>query len=276
MKIHERCSVQAGVVLLGVALCGSAAGQDTAAWKVHPTLHDTWNFQLGAFSANVDTTARLDSTTTGAGTSVSFEDDLGLADRKVLGSFLASVRLGQRWKIEAEYFSLSRGKTRAIDRTISWGDRTFTANTVVTSEFQSDTYRLSGGFAFLKDANSELGVALGIHATDISASISASGVAAETGDALAPLPTIGIYGGYAFSPKWLLSGRVDYFSLSYDNFDGSLVNASAGVEYRFTRHFGIGAGYRHVEYDLSVTKSKFTGAINYKFGGPTLFAAASF
>lgn len=261
---------------MGAILYGSAAGQDTAAWKVHPFLQDKWNFQIGVLSANVDSTLRLDSSTTGAGTGVSFEDDLGLADRKTTGTFLATVQLGERWKIEAEYFSLHRGNSHAINRSITWGDSTFAVNTVVTSEFQSDTYRLSGGYSFQKDGNSELGVALGLHTTDLSATLSAPGVGVETGEALAPLPTIGVYGAYAFSPKWLLSGRLDYFSLSYDKFDGSLVNFSTGVEYRMSRHFGIGAGYRYVDYDLGVTGAKSLLSINYKFSGPTLFAVASF
>ena len=276
MRSHERFFVQAGVVVLGATLCGSASGQEVAAWKVHPSLRDKWTIQLGAFSAKIDTTARLDSTTTGAGTSVSFEDDLGLADRKLTGALLASVRLGERWKIEAEYFSLRRGNSHALDRTIMWGDDTYAVNTVVTSEFNSDTYRLSGGYSFIRDDERELGVALGLHTTDISATLSAAGVATRAGEALARLPTIGVYGAYAFSPKWLLSGRLDYFSLNYDNFDGSLVNFTAGVEYRISRHFGIGAGYRHVGYDLSVTGAKSTFSINYKFNGPTLFAVASF
>ena len=34
--------------------------------------------------------------------------------------------------------------------------------------------------------------------------------------------TIGFYGSYALTPRWLLSGRVDFFSLNYNDYDGSL------------------------------------------------------
>ena len=143
--------------------------------------------------------------------------------------------------------------------------------------FDTDIFRLSGGYSFIKNDTAELGIALGV-----------------ARDRLPPLtrcerrrvrsrqtrwhrfPTVGIYGSYALSPRWLLSGRVDYFSLDYDEYDGSLVNAQAGIDYRFTRHFGIGLGYRYIDYDLTVTKPRFNGGVEYKFSGPMLYLVGSF
>ena len=148
--------------------------------------------------------------------------------------------------------------------------------TVVSAEFESDIYRLSAGYSFIKNEQAELGVALGLFTTDFRVSLAASGVGGQTGDALAPLPTVGLYGSYALSPRWLLSGRVDYFSLDYDDYDGSLVNWVGAIDYRFTRSFGIGLGYRYVDYDLTATKAKFTGGVEYRFSGPMVYLVGSF
>jgi hypothetical protein len=48
------------------------------------------------------------------------------------------------------------------------------------------------------------------------------------------------------------------------------------VDYRFTRHFGVGGGYRYVDYSLDVTKNSWHGSIDYKFQGPMLYGIASF
>ena len=274
-RARTRIAVQAGLVLLGITASGLAAGQESS-WTVHPALQDTWTVQLGAFIPSVDTTASLKSSSGAVGTSVSLEDDLGFSDRKTLGSFFAGARLGQRWKIEFEYFALDRSHSRAIDRTINWGDKTYPVNAVVDGKFNSDVYRLSGGYSFVKNDQAEVGAALGLFVTRFSTSLTASGIGASGGDVTAPLPTIGLYGAYAFSPRWLLSGRVDYFSLNYGDYDGSLTNFTAGVDYRFTRNFGIGAGYRYVDYDVDVTKSSYNGSIRYKFSGPTIYGVASF
>jgi hypothetical protein len=263
---------QAILALLAVVVCGSAAAQN-----VHPALTDRWNFQLGAFVPKTDTTLRLDATATvRPGTSLSFEDDLGFSDTKTIPAILASVRLGERWKIEGEYFSLHRSSARAINRTINWGDQTFTVGTVVAGEFDSDIYRLSVGYSFIKNNQAELGAVVGLHVTDFKASLAAAGVGAQTGDGLAPLPTIGLYGAYAFTPQWLVSGRADYFSFNYNEYDGKLINFTLGVDYRFTRHFGAGIAWRHVDYQLDATKVKYTGEVNYKFTGPMVYLNASF
>jgi hypothetical protein len=231
---------------------------------------------VGAYAPNADTTAFLNGPTGARGTSVNFEDDLNLADRKTVPALLASLRLGERWRVEGEYFSLRRNGASAIARTIDWGGNTYGAGTTVDSTFDSDVFRLSLGYSFVKDGRRELGAVLGLHATDFSASLAATGVGVRTGDGLAPLPTIGVYGAYAFTPKWLLSGRLDYFSTNYNDYDGSLVNFNIGVDYRFTRHFGVGLAYRHVDYDVTATKTSFNGGMNYKFRGPMLYGVASF
>ena len=268
-----RNAIGAGLALLGIFASGLAIGQE--AWNVNPGLQDGFTLEVGAYAPTVKTTARFDSTL-GPGTSVSFEDDLGLDDRKVQASVLGKLRLGQRWRIEGEYFALNRSGSRAINKTINWGGNTYPIGIVVDSEFDSDIYRLSVGYSFIKDTQAELGIALGLHVTDFTMSIAGANVGRRTGDALAPLPTIGLYGSYALTPRWLLSGRVDFFSFSYNDYDGSLVNAVAAVDYRFTRNFGLGLGYRYVDYDLDVTRSSFSGGVKYEFSGPVLYLVGSF
>jgi len=268
-----RIAAQLALAGVGLIASGFATAQQSG---VHPGLQDRFTFQIGAYSPQADTTAFLNNSALARGTSISFEDDLNLTDRKTVPALLASVRLGERWRVEGEYFTLHRSGARAINRTINWGDNTYPIGTTVSSEFNTDVYRISVGYSFIKDNQKELGAVLGLHATDFEATLGAAGVGARTGDGLAPLPTIGIYGAYAFTPKWLLSGRLDYFSLSYNQYDGSLLNFSAGVDYRFTRNFGVGLAYRHVDYDVTATKASFNGGMNYKFSGPMLYGVASF
>src|SRR5512134_2641908 len=204
-------ALRAGLGLLGVMAAGLAAGQQ-AGWTTHPALLDRWSIQLGLYTPNVDTSARLNGAGGLLGTEINFEEDLGYAERNDMPAILGSVRLGERWKVEAEYLSLRRDNSRALSRTINWGDNSYTVGTTVTSEFSSDIFRVSGGYSFIKDAQKELGVTFGFHVTDFNISISASSIGSDTGEALAPLPTLGLYGAYALTPKWLLSGRVDIFS----------------------------------------------------------------
>jgi hypothetical protein len=271
----SRTILQVALALAGSAPLSAVLAQQ-AGWTVHPALQDRWAFQLGVYSPKVNTTFRLNGTGGLIGTEVNAEEDLGLRERNDMPAFLASVRLGERWKLEFEYLSLERENSRSLSRTINWGDNTYTIGASVNSSFNTDIYRLSVGYSFVKDVQKEFGVVLGLHATDILARINAAAVGTEEGDVLAPLPTIGIYGAYAPTPRWLISGRVDVFSLKYEEFDGQLVNTTLGVDYRIWRNLGLGAAWRYIDYDLSVAASRYEGAINYRFSGPLLYLVSSF
>jgi len=91
-----------------------------------------------------------------------------------------------------------------------------------------------------------------------------------------PLPTLGLFGNYMLSDQWVLRGRVDFLSLSSGEYDGSLVNWLAAVDWRFAKNWGTGLGYRYVDYKLESTKEHFHGEVNYRFKGPTLYLQANF
>ena len=80
---------QAGLALLGMLACGVASGQQ----GVHPGLTDRFTIQIGAYAPQADTTAFLNSSTLARGTSISFEDDLNLTDRKTVPAILGSDEL---------------------------------------------------------------------------------------------------------------------------------------------------------------------------------------
>ena len=274
-KACVRAWLRAGLAAAGMAATVPALAQQ-AGWTSHPALQDRWAFQLGVYSPKVNTTFRLNGSGGLVGTEVNAEEDLGLRERNDMPAFLASVRLGERWKVEFEYLSLERENARSLSRTINWGDNTYTFGTTVNSSFNTEIYRLSVGYSFVKDVQKEFGAVLGLHATDILARVAAGSVGADEGDVLAPLPTIGIYGAYALTPRWLLSGRVDFFSLEYEEYDGSLINTTLGVDYRIWRNLGVGAAWRYIDYDLGVTTSRFNGAIIYRFNGPLAYLVSSF
>jgi hypothetical protein len=109
---------------------------------------------------------RLDGPGGQVGTEVSAEEDLGLKERNDLPAILASVRPGARWRIEAEHISLERESSRTLNRTINWGDNSYTLGTTASASLQTEIYRLSVGYSLVKDAQMEIGVAPGLHATD--------------------------------------------------------------------------------------------------------------
>ena len=240
---------------------------------------------LEYFYPTISSTAHIDATATQRpGTTLSLEDNLDLSDRKGTPYLNLGMRLGENWRIEFEYYALNRSASRVLDRQIEWGDTTFPVGASVNSTFDTTIYRLTGGWSFVKTQQAEAGLAFGLHITDFKTRLEGQGTGVLTGtgfqseghDALAPLPTVGMYGTYAVAPQVFLRGRVDFLSLKYQDYDGRLVNFMGAVDWRVAKNVGVGAGYRYVDYKLDATKSDFTGEVRYKFKGPTLFVNVGF
>jgi hypothetical protein len=269
-------SLGAASILGTVAFASSANAQ---------SLEDKFWIQGAGFLANVDTDVRVGTTANpNGGTQIDLEDDLGLDDSSLLPSIYAGAKLGGGFVITGEYYSLGRDSTRTISRTITVDDVTYPVNASVTAGFDTDIYRFTIGYSFVRNESVEVGAAIGFHATDLQLSLSGQGSAGgapvstqvRRKDFLAPMPTVGLYTTFEVMPRVTINARADYLSLGIDDYDGSLLNAQASVSYRVMDNVGIGVGYRYVDYDLDVTKPNVVGNFDYQFWGPSFFIELGF
>ena len=274
-----------GALCAGCALLAAVPvlAEDAA---IHPKLGARLYLDVGGYVPAVDTQLRVDRAG-GSGTVLDLEDDLDFEDRPTSPYALLNLRLGQRWRIEGEYFSIDRDKTTVIDRELEIGDSVFPIDATVNSFFDTDVYRLSAGYSFFKRPNAEVGAALGAHVTTFDLGIRSEGTLtsiSEAADTLAPLPTVGLYGFYAFSPRWLMQGRVDYFALEYEEYSGGLLNFNVGLEFQLAKHVALGAGYRYVDLEFTAEKTlsvgdvsdDFSGEFEYHYSGPTVYLSFSY
>jgi hypothetical protein len=243
-------------------------------------LNQTAWIELQGLSSSVRSSVRLDRTEGGAaGTTISFEDDLGLAKRKTLGSLLAGARFGPDWRVEFEHYSLQRAGREELDAAITVDNTVFDTSVSIRSEFDTRVYRGSVGHSFYRTPSAEAGASLGLHVTQVRVLLegvgSVDGAAAVERQVVrektVPLPTIGLYSTVALSDAWLLNARADLLFLKVKESKGLLLNLSANAIYRFTPHLGVGGGYRYVDYELRRSSGTARGEFKYRYSGPQLF-----
>jgi hypothetical protein len=242
---------------------------------IHPALTDKFFIGVGAFYANSTTDARLNSPS-GIGTTVNFEDLLGLDNSDITPQFLARWRMSERWRLEFEYFSLDRSNSKVLTSDIIWGDQTFPAGTQIDAEYNVSVARISAGYSFFKTPDKEIGVALGFHMTDIKAGLSSSGTGGDTGKVLAPLPVLSGYGQVALTDKWAIASRLDLFRLAYKPYEGSIFDVGVDVLYQPFRHLGFGLGFRSLQIQASASNNDWEGAFRSNFTGPIAYVSTSF
>lgn len=242
----------------------------------HPSLTDRFFLGVGAYWSTSNTQARLDSPS-GVGTTVDFEDLLGLDDNRVVPQGLARWRMSDRWRLELEYFELDRDESRSINGEIVWGDETYPIGTTIDSRFDFSVARLSCGYSFFKRQDKELGIALGFHLTNIEAELASStGAQQEDGKLLAPLPVLSMYGQFAMTDLWALSGRLDAFALEYEDYSGHVFSIGIDALCQPWRHFGFGFGWRALDVEVKAESSGWSGEIQTNYSGPIAFASVSF
>lgn len=240
----------------------------------------------GSYSkSKIDSKIRIDNLNTARpGTEIDLESDLGFDNSDSLLTASGGAKLGNNWRLIGEYYAIKRSSTKALSQDININDVTYLADASVTAGFNSNIYRVGVGYDVSKGEHHVVGGMIGLHATDFKFSIrgdgsvngNPAGAVARTQDALAPLPTLGLYGIYEVAPKVTLGARADYLSLSVGDYNGRLLNAQASATYRFTDNIGVGAGYRFVNYKLQVEKPNWAGEVRYKFNGPNIFLQIGF
>jgi len=271
-----RIGISAGALACGILMSSAASAQ---------AIGDDYWLQIYGWNAKVDTDVRVsDAATPDTGTEIDLEDDLSLDDDQFLPSFAAGASLGGGFSVNLDYYAFGRDSTATLSRNITVDDVVYPANASITAGFDTDVYRLTINWAFVRQENFEMGAGIGLHATDLAFTLEGQGsvggapvsLQQRAQDVLAPLPTVGLFANLEVSEGLTLGGRIDFLSLSVDDYDGRLINTQVQLAYRFTRNFGAGVMYRYVDYRLDVEKDDYVGRFSYEFNGPAIFIEAGF
>ena len=103
----------------------------------------------------------------------------------------------------------------------------------------------------------------------------------EESDLTAPLPTIALAGGYAFTDKWIFRAGVGFLAVEVDlgqedDLEGTTFEANAFLHHQTFENVRFGIGYSVFDLDMSWTdKGKLT-AVEYNYHGPHLTVTATF
>ena len=251
-------------------------------------LTDEFYIVIGGYFPTVDSDIRLDAPDGSRGTDFDLEDDLGLDETTATGFGYFRWRFAPRHRVELEVFALNRDGTSVATKPFRIGNVTGDVGVRLDSSFDITIGRITYGYSFIHDSKQELGILAGLHLADASASIAMQGdltiggtaftnsAAKQGGDLVLPLPHIGGYYSYAFTPKLTGSVNVLAFYLDVGDVRGGLLEVDGTLHYKITKHFGIGGGLKYFDLDVVDSTDSFRGEFELRFLGPTLFLTGHF
>ncbi len=267
--------------LLIAAMPLSTMAQD---YEYHPALSDNFSASLGYMKSSNSFNIRAEGNEFDPGFSedIDFNDSVGVSDSSTFfnGSFRWKFGSQRKWSLWGQYFSNNATGGAILTQDEEWEDVIFREGTFVSGGVKLAVARVFIGRSFIMNDQHDFGMGIGIHNLDLDAFIEGEIIIDDetTGIKNFPvsgsqiLPNIGTW--YNFSPakKWLLHGRLDWISASIGEYDGSLWNASVGVNFQAWRHVGLDLSWQYFNLNASVDKSDWRGGVDMTYSGPVLAA----
>lgn len=270
--------------LSSIAACACLLNAVPALAEGPDSLGEPFHLTLGTFLVNSDTEVRLDGET-GIGTPVDFDRTFGDEGDQTRFRLDGSWRFAERHKVRAMVFSTSRSDSRVFDREIEWEDEVFPVGAEVKGEVDFAVYQVAYEYVFLRRETWELGASIGVHYTTFETKLSAtvetsegtgSGTRTADADLNAPLPVIGLHGTWGVGHDLWLDATAQFFSLSIDEYSGSLQDYRIGLVWQPKSWAGIGIGYNRFTVDADVDTSSFKGALDWSYEGPIIYYSVMF
>jgi hypothetical protein len=262
----------------------TAHDEDLQSWPTAQTLI----LSGGYFLPELDTTVVITDDNGNFGSSISFEDNLGLDDNKSTAMLYAEWRFFKRHSLNLSHFKLARdGGVRKVG-VIIVGDRVVDLDLPVESFFNIDAIELRYSYSLIFNERMDLSIGVGISHQDLELGLQATASSPIPGEIIesrlasaAPLPTLNFDFDYAFSDKWLFRSKLGWLAIETDLggddlLEGKILNAAVGIEWRAFRHVGVFANYQLIDVEADITDSGFRYDIEYNYAGPVIGISVNF
>lgn len=269
-----------------VCLFGLTIPQFAAATEpddVHPYLENGFSLDLGIFFPDRKLGIRVNGSVAGINDEIDFDERLRLDRNDDTFSAQLSWRFGDRWSLIGQYFKSSDSRRAVLEEDIEWGNVVFGAGSFAGLGDEFSVTRIFFGRQLDTSRRHEVGIGAGIHWLHIGAfvegEILVNGTPAGARRSVseeAPLPNIGAWYNYSVSPRWAFRSRFDLLSADVGDYDGTMLNASVGLNFQAFEHVGIGLNYNYFVLDIGVKKSKWRGNIETVYDGIYVYTSLYF
>ncbi|QYK03308.1 DUF481 domain-containing protein [Shewanella psychrotolerans] len=286
--------------MLGLISSSAIGAEDTVIPSTFALIEESKTMiRVGGFYSNSNSSMDVTDPLRGDNFKLDFEEDLNLEESQFLPFFEAQYQFNSKHGIYFEWKQLHRNaevKTLTVPFQVTLDDQIYDvqAGGELETTLNIDIARLGYKYNFYQGNNSNLGVSLGLHTMFIKTAFDGDiGICVEgesiqqcanaaspklvNEEVTAPLPDIGLYGDYEFSPGFTFNAHVQYFYIKLDDVEGSLIDVRAGVEAAITENWHMAAAFNYYKVDVNfkhninqVDSNVADYNLYYSFIGPML------
>ncbi|NJN26361.1 MAG: hypothetical protein HC819_10470 [Cyclobacteriaceae bacterium] len=208
---------------------------------------------------------------------VGLEDNLGLPGKRAFFTAAFIHRFTPTSGIYVNYYGINRSENHVTDRDIIFQTDTIPAGTASMVYFNTQVISTGYLLSLVQDPNTFLGAYFNLYFMWLK-----TGVRSDLGSIdtevnyVAPLPNFGIVAMFKIKSWLFLEGNVGFFSLKMNDFDGTLYDFSARLNFRPTRWLGFTMSYQEFDIRVGFPYESIYTTVDYNFRGPALGVNLSF
>ncbi len=279
-RIYGRIIVLA---VLGLLAMGAAPAE---AQRDYEPLFDKFNFRFEGSFVMTNTEIRFDSKEHGLGTTLSFEDDLGLDGRTMTPSLSFDWQVGRRHRLGIRWQEVGRNSTAQALTEIEWDGVTIPIDANIDLLYDYETYAMDYTYYPWIKERWAVGFGLGLRTLSILAAITVEGeLVGQSGgaDFTAPLPYINFEYRRMLGEHWRMKAGLGWLDLTIGDISGSQYIGRLAFEYITDRRWGFGAAINlstiNVDWDALAggeDQVDLSGHVNFDINDFSLYVRIRF
>lgn len=265
------------------AVCGSTQAEPPQ-WR-DSALGDRFSMELSAFYVQTDTDLHLeDSKYPGTGLFLNLEDTLDLDDSKTIPLLFAHWRVSERNTLRYSYWDLDRSSNSTFDIDLGTIDgEPFGPS--IKGGLDIETHQLTWNYSFVFEEDRDFYAGVGLSYMDVALSLKdvADYLDPAREDAQIPVPAFVIGYDWVFRPGWIWRNTASVMALALsldrgEDAEGYSSSLSSTVEWQFSSHFSLSAGYDIYQLDAEYERERKRERwqLDYLYHGPRVGAVLRF
>jgi len=271
-------------LMIGVLTAAVPAG----AQNKYGPLFDKFAFKVAGSFAGLSTEIRVDSEALGEGTTLKFEDDLGLDSNKIIPTFGFDWQIARKHKLSIRYQDINRSSSAQALKEIHWGDEVIPIEADIQLGYDIKQIFIDYAYYPWVEDRWAAGFGIGVRVMDIKATLSYSdeqndleGSTAAKGSG--PLPYLYFEYRRMFSDRWRFQTGLGWLAVTVGDIDGSQWVGRASIEYLLGERWGFGGALNLATIDVDWKgleneegQSVLDGSINMDVNDITFFVRLRF
>ncbi|WP_455207001.1 hypothetical protein [Kaarinaea lacus] len=245
---------------------------------------DKFRIAIGGYTIpSMDTTVSLTEATLGAGVSISPQDTLGLDTQYTVLRLDGYYRFNKKHSLTYSWYSINSTGSKILEEEFSWLDENGNTITIpigasAQTQLDYDIFKLGYLWSFYHSNKVELAAGGGLHITKVAIGLNVSDTLQghiDTKDikTTVPLPVISFGLTYYVSPKFHWYLKSEAFALAFEDWEGVYTDSTLGLEYRFWKNLGLGAGLGSNALKVTEKTGEYKFSYDNRIAGLLLYVA---